>query len=115
MKKMRNDLELGAADERPVIASILAHGFTPDPRSVAETVNAAFRPFLKKKLAWRAVFIHGKSSEIDWTKEGEEFCERLVGLLAELKIEMDDGDRLIALFSAADGWAPDVDTKIVIE
>ena len=115
LKKIRGELELGAADERPVIASILAHGFTPDPRSVAETINAAFKPFLKRQYAARAIFVHGKYCEVDWTKKGEGFCESLVGWLAELKIEMNDEDRLIALFGVADTWAPDENTKVVFE
>jgi len=115
LKTLRHDLDLGAADERPVIASILAHGVTPDPRSNAETINAALRPFLRAGLLFRGVFVHGKYCEVSWTKAGEEFCARLCGLLDELKIEMADEDRLMALFSIAEGWAPDVDTKIVIE
>lgn len=115
LKMMHRDLELDGGDERPAIASILAHGLTPDPRSDPETVNAAFRPFLKKGLAWRAAFVHKRYSEVEWTEEGKKFCARLTGLLAELKIEMGDEDRLLALFSIAEGWAPDENTKLVVD
>lgn len=114
LKKMRHDLALGGGDERPVIASILAHGQSPDIRSLAKTVNDALRPFLTSGLASRALFVHMKYCEVQWTKDGERFCARLVEMLAALKIEMGDQDRLIALFTAADGRAPDGETKFVV-
>jgi hypothetical protein len=115
LKQLRAALDLGAADERPVIASILFHGFCPDPRSNAETIKAALRPLVTEGVLAGFVFVHGKKSEVTWTPKGHELSAWFCARLAELKVEMADEDRLITLFIAVDGWAPDEHTKIVVE
>jgi hypothetical protein len=110
LKRWIDLLGLDQADERPVLAYVIASGLGLHPDSSPETVNGFLALLMGANMVTDARF-NGGVAVVKWTVLGEQFRAEYVPAIETLGIE-DDFDRILVWVHAIEGWAPSESSKV---